>query len=179
MNREEDSQQICREFRQLFMQKNISDFSRREKREAANHLKDCDECNAFYKSIESISNALSYSDTLKPEPDIVQEHLKTRQSKSFLHGFFMNILYLTKHILDIRVPVYQIALLTVLVIGVRYSYDMYSNSQFDVSIEEESLRETAIYSLHITEYLDMVQNQQIGSNLKEDSTLTEMYVYAQ
>jgi predicted anti-sigma-YlaC factor YlaD len=149
-------------------------LTRKQRQMVQAHLKTCKKCQALYQSVDLFSQALSQP-AIKPRPDILQHCIQSMEKTSLANRILVNLAYAARKLVTARLPLYQAALIVVLIFGGNRLIQKY-HSRGLISTDTTLIEDTLAYSNHIKEHLDMIRHQNIGTSLKEDTTIIDMFV---
>ena len=172
----------CDAVEELLIKQGIEKLSVEEDNLLQNHLKNCVNCREFQNQLVSIQSTMKIDQQsqLKPDPAIhrilmkrmnAAKQVKLRRVDSAWQRL-MNLL-------EYRIPVYQglIGLACSLLIFVAINYFSFSSQQQSVRPDYHvNKADTSFYQVNVIKNLQIIEQQKIGRNVKEDSLLTRFIV---
>ncbi|MBN1684735.1 MAG: hypothetical protein JW855_04815 [Gammaproteobacteria bacterium] len=172
----------CDTVEDLLIKQSIEILSADENSLLENHLKTCVHCQEYQNQLVSIQSSMTIDQKsqLKPDPAIHQL-LKQRMNafKPIKHRTVDSPWQRFRNILEYRIPVYQglIGLACSILIFVAINYFSLSNHQQTRSSEYSiNMADTTFYQINVINNLQIIEQQKIGRNVKEDSLLTRFIV---
>jgi hypothetical protein len=172
----------CDAVEELLIKQNFESLSENENAMLQNHLKNCKHCQNYQNQLVFIQKSMSVSQKsqLKPDPAIRQslmDRMNAVKHKRHRIGdlFWQRLL----NLLEYRIPVYQglIGLACSLLIFVAIHYFSFS-SHYQPNIPQYEMRmaDTTFYQINVIKNLQIIEQQKIGKNVREDSLLTRFVV---
>lgn len=172
----------CDAVEELLIKQNFESLSEDKNTLLQNHLKNCKHCQDYQNQLASLPSSITISEKslLKPDPAIRQSLLNRMKAlKPKKHRVFDSLWQKMLSILDYRIPVYQglIGLACSLLIFVVIHYFSFSNQHQPGSPQYElSMADTTFYQINVIKNLQIIEQQKIGKNVREDSLLTRFIV---
>lgn len=168
----------CDSIEQLLIKKSLEELSDEENRLIQEHLRSCDGCRSYQSALLKLKDSMQISaeDKLAPDPSIRETVIKRMKSLKPQEAGFLGRAYQSViHIFEYRIPVYQALSGTVLVVLIFLAV-----KQFSFTPEQKATRlhnvaqiETSIPAqMRVMDDLSIIDQQKIGRNVKEDTTLT-------
>lgn len=177
----ENQNMKCDEIEFLLIKKNFDELTRQESLLVEKHLKSCDSCQSYQKTLSNLQESMRIgTEKLAPDPaireSIIQrmEALRPERAGITARGWH-NIRDLLQH----RIPVYQPVLGAVLVLLI-----FVGAKQLSLPVEEKPLdiqtptRTEVVMPTQISvmDNLEIVKAQKIGRSAGEDTTLARFIV---
>jgi len=169
----------CDEMESLLIKENLDELTTDENLLIKIHLKSCEHCRSFKNALLDLQNSMRIGAKQKPVPhpairqNIIRQ-MKTKKAKEA--GVFKSGWQYIRGILEYRIPVYQalfsVALILLFSLGIRQlpfpiekkPQEQRGFAQLDVPISSQ---------MNVIESLEIIDNQKIGRNAQEDSSLTQ------
>jgi hypothetical protein len=172
----------CDAIEQLIIKQGIEKLSADENNILQSHLKSCVHCQDYQNQLVSLQSSImiSVKSSLQPDPAILQNLMKRMNAfKSPKHRTVDSPWQKLLNILEYRIPVYQglIGLACSLLIFVAINYFSFS-SQHKTGSSEYSINvaDSSFYQINVIKNLQIIEQQKIGKNVREDSLLTRFIV---
>jgi len=172
----------CDAVEELLIKQSIEKLSADENSLLQNHLKTCVHCQKYQNQLAFIQTSMSVSQKsqLKPNPAIRQSLLnRMKVLKPKKHGTVDSLWQKLLNLLEYRIPVYQglIGLACSLLIFVVIHHFSFSNQHLPASPQYElRMSDTTFYQMNVIKNLQIIEQQKIGKNVREDSLLTRFIV---
>ncbi len=174
----------CNEIEELLIQQNLETLSAAEHRLLQQHLKTCTHCKHYTRQLANLQSSLNIDQhsPLKPDPSIRNSVIKKMlRRKLALAGILNSLWQWTSKILEYRIPVYQgligVACGLLIFILIRY-FPASNQSGMERSHNQLPAADTTLYQINVIKNLQIIEQQKIGKNVKEDSLLTRFIVSA-
>jgi hypothetical protein len=179
MNKQDN---ICKEMKDLLIKRYIQEITPEQKDKLEKHLKICGHCRHLEKTLELITDemALPPQDTLIPRPDInrlVKRNMQKKPVKpSRDHATLFQKIF---SLLDYRIPVYQAALVLVLLLLLLFNINDFSGTS---NITPSDFGEVStVFNVPYGQNtaiipVDSIDQFKPGRNMLEDSVLTRYLV---
>lgn len=164
---------IHRIFDQLTQEANLS---------VEEHLKSCERCRSYQKTLLNLQDSMQISteEKLVPDPAIRQNILRQMKTlKPVETGIFAKGWHLIRSIFAYRIPLYQPLAGVILIVLIFVASRQLSFSPVQKTPEPPSLTRTetpAPAQMSVISNLQIIEQQKIGRNVKEDTTLTRFIV---
>jgi hypothetical protein len=172
----------CDTVKQLIIKQGIETLSADENNILQSHLKTCVPCQDYHNQLVSLQSSImiSVKSPLQPDPAIHPNLMKRMNAfKSPKHRAVDSPWQKLLNILEYRIPVYQglIGLACSLLIFVAINYFSFS-SQHKTGSSEYSINvaDSSCYQINVIKNLQIIEQQKIGKNVREDSLLTRFIV---
>jgi hypothetical protein len=172
----------CDGIEQLLIKKNFEELTDQENRLIQEHLRSCDVCRSYQSALLRLKDSMRISaeDKLAPDPSIHETVIKRmRNLKPQEAGFLGRAYQSVMRLFEYRIPVYQALSGAVLVVLIFLAV-----KQFSFTAEQKTTRlhnvaqiETSIPAqMRVMDDLGIIDQQKIGQNVKDDTTLTRFIV---
>jgi hypothetical protein len=172
----------CDGIEQLLIKRSLEELTDQENRLIQEHLRDCDVCRSYQSALLKLKDSMQISakDKLAPDPSIRETVIKRMKSlKPQEAGFLGRAYQSVMRLFEYRIPVYQALSGAVLVVLIFLAV-----KQFSFTAEQKTTRlhnvaqiETSIPAqMRVMDDLGIIDQQKIGQNVKDDTTLTRFIV---
>jgi hypothetical protein len=172
----------CDAVEELLIKQNFERLSEDENTVLQNHLKTCNHCQNYQNQFASLQSSIKISEKspLKPDPAIRQSLLNRMEAlKPRKHRVIDSLWQKLLNLLEYRISVYQglIGLACSILIFVVVHYLSFPNQHQPGSTRYElSIADTTFYQINVIKNLQIIKEQKIGKNVREDSLLTRFIV---
>lgn len=174
----------CDAVEELLIKQNFEKLSEDENNLLQNHLKTCNGCQKYQLQLANLRSSLVVSEqsSLQPDPLIRQSLInRVKALKPQDHRFFDSLWQRLLNILEYRIPVYQglIGLACSILIFVMIHYfSLSSYHEVEIPRYQNMMADTTFYQINVIKNLQIIGQQKIGKNVREDSLLTRFIVTA-
>jgi len=178
----ENSSLNCDDVERLLIHRIFDQLTPEANLSVEEHLKSCDRCQSYQKTLSSLQNSMQISEKEKlvPDPAIRQNIIRQMKTLEPVEtGIFAKGWHFIRSIFAYRVPVYQPLAGVALIVLIFLAFRQLSFSPVQKTPEPYSLTriETpAPAQMSVINNLQIIEQQKIGRNVKEDSTLTRFIV---
>jgi anti-sigma factor RsiW len=172
----------CDDVEQLLIKRIFDELSQDENLLAEKHLKSCDRCRSYQKTLLNLQNSMRVGVGEKVTPDPVIRENIIRQMKALRPekaGIRRTSWQYVRNVFEYRIPVYQVlsglVLIALIFLGVKqlsFSPDQETTEPQSLARIEASLPA----QMSVIDNLEIIEQQKIGRNVKEDTTLTRFIV---
>jgi len=172
----------CDDIGQLLIKKSIDELTEDENLLLEEHLKSCDRCQTYQNTLLSLQHSMKTGaeEKLIPDPAIRQNIIRQMKTlKPVETGIFSKGWHLIRSIFEYRIPVYQPLAGVVLIVLIFLASRQLPLSPDQKTPELHSLTriETPTPAqMSVIDNLEIIKQQKIGQNVKEDTTLTRFIV---
>jgi len=172
----------CDGIEQLLIKKSLEELTDQENRLIQKHLRSCDVCRSYQSALLKLKDSMQISaeDKLAPDPSIRETVIKRMRSlKPQEAGFLGRAYQSVTHIFEYRIPVYQALSGAVLVVLIFLAVKQFSFTpeQKTTGLHKVAQVETSIPAqMRVMDDLGIIDQQKIGQNVKDDTTLTRFIV---
>jgi len=185
MKRSNDNPNMnCDEIEALLIQRHFDEITRDQSLLVEKHLKLCDRCRSYQKTLLSLQNSMQIGpgEKLSPDPAVrenVIRRMKTvkAQRLSILESIWQSV----KGVFEYRVPVYQalfaVTLIALIFLGVR-QINLPTDREYPSPQGVVQLQVPISTEVSVIDNLEIVKQQKIGCSVSEDVTLTRFIVSA-
>ena len=177
----ENKSMKCDEIEFLLIKNNFDELTGQESLLVEEHLKSCDLCRSYQKTLSSLQDSMKVStERLVPDPAIRERVIKRMQAlKPEQAGIVVRGWHYVRDLLRHRIPVYQPLLGAALVLLI-----FVGTKQLSVPVEEKPPDvETPVRTqmvmpaqMSVMDNLEIVKAQKIGRSAGEDTTLARFIV---
>ena len=172
----------CDDIEGLLIQRHFDEITQVQSLLVEEHLKSCDQCRSYQKTLLSLQNSMQIGaeDKLTPHPAIRQrivQRMKIQTPERI--GVFARGWYSIRSIFEYRVPVYQALSGAVLIALIFFAVKQYPSYTHQKPPELQSVAQMEMpipAQMAVIENLEIIKGQKIGQNVKEDTTLTRFIV---
>lgn len=146
------------------------------------HLKSCDRCRSYQKTLLNLQNSIQIraEEKLVPDPAIRQNIIQRMKTlKPVESGIFAKGWHFIRSVFEYRIPVYQPLAGAVLIMLIFLAGRQLSFSPDQKTPEPHSLTQIETPTpaqMSVIDNLEILKQQKIGRNVKEDTTLTRFIV---
>lgn len=172
----------CEEIEELLIRQNIENFSEEENSILQNHLKTCKRCQSYQNQLTFIQTSIpiSQKSPLKPDPAIRQAVInKINTFKPQKYNIVDSLWQRILNILEYRIPIYQgligIACSLLIFVAINY-FSLSSQRELERPRYQNMMADTTFYQINVIKNLQIIEQQKIGKNVREDSLLTRFIV---
>jgi hypothetical protein len=168
----------CDSIEQLLIKKSLEELTDEENRLIQKHLRSCDRCCSYQSALLRLKDSMQISveDKLAPHPAIrrtlIQRMRDLRpQEIGNLKGVYKSVMRLFEY----RIPIYQVLSGAVLIALIFLAVKQFSFTaeQKATGLHNVAQIETSIPAqMRVMDDLGIIDQQKIGQNVKEDTTLT-------
>ena len=169
--------QNCNQIEELIIKQKTESLNNEEMNQVESHIANCSSCKNFYLIVNKLETSMiaNENDSLKPASTI-QENLitKLKDQSSVKKSWHLNIIELLRNILSYRIPVYQAGLAAFIIfLLITYGIDFsnHSNNINDASHEVTQIMENPSNNEYMIETHPDINDQKVGVNIREDSSL--------
>ena len=172
----------CDSIEQLLIKKSLEELSDEENRLIQEHLRSCDQCRSYQSALLRLKDSMQISaeDKLAPDPSIRETVIKRMKSlKPQEAGFIGRAYQSVIHIFEYRIPIYQVLSGAVLIALIFLAVKQFSFTaeQKTTGLRNVAQIETSIPAqMRVMDDLGIIDQQKIGQNVKDDTTLTQFIV---
>jgi hypothetical protein len=178
----ENSNMECDDIERLLTNRIFDKLTQDENLLVEEHLKSCDRCQSYQNILLNLQNSMrvDVGEKLTPDPAIRENIIRRMKTlKPMDTGIFAKSWHYVRNVFEYRVPVYQalsglvlIALIYLMVGQLSFSPDrktpeLQSFAQIETSIPAQ---------MRVMDDLGIIDQQKIGQNVKDDTTLTRFIV---
>jgi hypothetical protein len=172
----------CDGIEQLLIKKSLEELTDEESRLLQKHLRSCDRCRSYQSALLKLKDSMQIctEDKLAPHPSIretVIERMKSLkpQEAGFLGRAYQSVMRLFEY----RIPLYQVLSGAVLIALIFLAVKQFSFTAEQKTTELHNVAqvETSIPAqMRVMDDLGIIDQQKIGQNVKDDTTLTRFIV---
>jgi hypothetical protein len=172
----------CDGIEQLLIKKSLEKLTDQENRLIQEHLRSCDGCRNYQSALLRLKNSMQINmeDKLVPHPAIRRtliQRMRDLRSQEIgnLKGAYKSVMRLFEY----RIPVYQALSGAVLVVLIFLAVKQFSFTaeQKTTGLHKVAQVETSIPAqMRVMDDLGIIDQQKIGQNVKDDTTLTRFIV---
>jgi hypothetical protein len=172
----------CDSIEQLLIKKSLEELTDEENWLIQEHLRSCDVCRSYQSALLRLKNSMQINmeDKLVPHPAIrrtlIQRMRDLRpQEVGNLKGAYKSIMRLFEY----RIPIYQVLSGAVLIALIFLAVKQFSFTaeQKTTGLRNVAQIETSIPAqMRVMDDLGIIDQQKIGQNVKDDTTLTQFIV---
>ena len=177
----ENTRMNCDAIEFLLIKKNFDELTRQESVLVEEHLKSCDSCRSYQKTLSSLQESMKVgTNKLVPDPaireNIIQRMKALRPERA---GIAVRTWHHLRDLLQHRIPVYQPILGAVLVLLIFVGAKQLTSPAVEKpAVDQSLLRTEAVMpaQMNVMGNLDIVKAQKIGQSAGEDTTLARFIV---
>lgn len=172
----------CNDIERVMISKNFDEITDDENITIKEHLKSCAHCRSYQYTLLNLQNTLQVKPDhkLSPDPNIRRNIIKGMKSiQSQEPGIFSRSWQYIRSILEYRIPVYQALSGAVLILLILFAINqLYFSINWNRIINQEIilLEVTIPDKISAIKNIDLIDQQKIGRNVKEDSLLARFIV---
>jgi anti-sigma factor RsiW len=172
----------CDDVERLLINRIFDELSQDENTLAEKHLKSCDRCRGYQKTLLNLQNSMrvGVGEKVTPDPaireNIIQRMKALRPEKA---GTRRTSWQYVRNVFEYPIPVYQVLSGLVLIALIFLVASQISFSPNQEPSEPQSLAriEASLPAqMSVIDNLKIIEQQKIGQNVKEDTTLTRFIV---
>jgi len=172
----------CDDIPRLLIDKIFDGLVQEENLLVEKHLKSCERCRSYRKTLLGLQNSMQIGaeEKLVPHPAIRQriiQRMKVQRPERI--GIFARGWCYIRNIFEYRIPVYQALSGVILIALIFFAVRQFPSStdQKPPELQSVAQMETPIPSqMTVIDNLEIIKGQKIGQNVKEDTTLTRFIV---
>lgn len=172
----------CAEIEELLIKKSFENLADSEKNVLKEHLKLCDQCRIFEKTLMKIHGSLELAgeNVLIPNPaiwDSLVNRIKAtkREQAGLLNKVWQSFVASFK----IKIPVYKVVLGIVAVFLIFYSLEslnFFGREKNSTLLKPFQTEKLGLDSTTVLEYINLIEKQKIGRSIRDDSLLISFIV---
>jgi hypothetical protein len=146
------------------------------------HLKSCDRCQSYQNALLNLQNSMEIGPEheLAPDPAIRENIIQRMKTLNPVEtGIFAKSWHYVRNVFEYRVPVYQALSGLVLIALIYLTVGQLSFSPAQKPSEPQSLAQIETPTptqMRVVDNLKIIDQQKIGQNVKDDTTLTRFIV---
>ena len=169
--------QSCKQIEELIIKQKTESLSKDEMNQIKLHIVNCSSCKNLYLTVNKLETnmILNSNDSLRPSPKIREILIANLKDKTLVKkSWHLNLIGAIKNILSYRIPVYQAGLAALIIfLLITYGID-FSNRANNRKSESPKVTQKIEYPANNEYMIEIhpdINDQKVGVNIREDSSL--------